>query len=93
MPVFYVYILRSQKSGKLYTGQTNNLARRLLEHNDPLHNVRKHTSRHEGPWVLIHQEEFASRSDAMNREKWLKSGIGREWVHAQFGRAGPPSAD
>ena len=39
MPVFYVYILRSQKSGKLYTGQTNNLDRRLVEHNDPLHNV------------------------------------------------------
>jgi predicted GIY-YIG superfamily endonuclease len=47
--VFFVYILRSETSGKLYIGQTNNMDRRLREHNEPLHNVRKHTSRNKGP--------------------------------------------
>ena len=91
--MFFVYILRSETSGKLYIGQTNNMDRRLREHNEPLHNVRKHTSRNKGPWQLIHHEEVESRSDAVRREKWLKSGIGREWIHATFGRAGPPQAD
>ena len=91
--MFFVYILRSETSGKFYTGQTNDLNRRLLEHNDPSHNSAKYTTKNKGPWVLIYQEEFPARSEAMNREKWLKSGVGREWIHAQFGRAGPPQAD
>ena len=91
--MFFVYILRSEQSGKFYTGQTNDLDRRMQEHNDPLHNNRKFTTLNAGPWELLHHEEYATRSEAMKREKWLKSGVGREWIHAQFGRAGPPAAD
>ena len=32
------------------------------------------------PWDLIHVEEFETRQDARTREKYLKSGIGREWL-------------
>lgn len=32
------------------------------------------------PWVLIYDEEFNSRSDARKKEKYLKSGIGREFI-------------
>ncbi len=88
-----MYILRSAQSGKFYTGQTNDLDRRMQEHNDPLHNAHKYTTRNAGPWELLHSEEYATRPEAMKREKWLKSGVGREWIHAQFGRAGPPPAD
>jgi len=91
--VFFVYILRSESSGKFYTGHTNDIDRRMSEHNDRLHNLQKYTSRNDGPWLLIHQEHFDSRSDAMRREKWLKSGVGRAWIRDQFGRAGPPEAD
>jgi putative endonuclease len=91
--MFFVYVLQSQSSGKRYVGQTADLEQRLKEHNDPSHNLAKCTTRNAGPWELLHSEEYATRSEAMKREKWLKSGVGREWIHAQFGRAGPPPAD
>ena len=46
--MFFVYILRSAQSGKFYTGQTNDLDRRMQEHNDQLHNDRKYTTRVRG---------------------------------------------
>ncbi|MBW7866584.1 MAG: GIY-YIG nuclease family protein [Candidatus Hydrogenedentes bacterium] len=79
---FWVYVLRSQKSGKTYVGQTNDLARRILEHNDPSFNLTLYTKRNPGPWELVHSEEYPTRTEAMRREKYLKSGQGREWVHA-----------
>jgi putative endonuclease len=90
--MFYVYVLTSQTTGKRYIGQTEDLQRRLAEHNDPAHNPRKYTSRNPGPWRLIHHESFPSRSQAMLREKWLKSGTGRQWLD-RLGRASPPQAD
>ena len=91
--MFYVYVLVSETTGKRYVGQTNDLPRRVAEHNDPTHNPRKHTSRNAGPWRLVHHERFPTRPEAMRREKWLKSGVGREWLDARIGRASPPSAD
>jgi len=32
------------------------------------------------PWELIHAEEFSSRKEAMHRESYLKTGIGRDWI-------------
>ena len=77
---FHVYVLRSRSTGKRYFGQTSDLDRRLGEHNDPRHNHKKHTSRNEGPWDLSHSEAFETRAEAMRRERWLKSGVGREWL-------------
>jgi putative endonuclease len=91
--MFYVYVLRSESTGKRYVGQTDNLARRLNEHNTLLHNPLKFTSKQAGPWLLVHFEVFASRAEAMARERWLKTGRGRAWLDAQLGRAGPPLAD
>ena len=91
--MFYVYVLVSETTGKRYIGQTNDLSRRVAEHNDPGHNSRKHTSRNAGPWRLVHHESFQTRAEAMRREKWLKSGAGREWLDQTIGRASPPQAD
>ena len=74
--VFYVYVLISRTAAKRYVGQTDNLARRVAEHNNPKHNRCKFTTKHTGPWKLVHHEEFHTRSEAMKREKWLKSAIG-----------------
>ena len=63
------------------------------EHNDPEHNPHKFTSRHPGPWVLVHREVYSSRREAMQREKWLKCGAGRAWLDDHVGRASPPQAD
>jgi predicted GIY-YIG superfamily endonuclease len=52
--MFWVYVLCSQTTGKRYTGQTEDLDRRVAEHNSTEHNPSKFTSRHAGPWVLIH---------------------------------------
>ena len=90
---FYVYVLVSERNGRRYVGQTDDLARRLAEHNSPTHNPRKYTSRHAGPWRLVHTEHFASRAEAMRRERALKSGRGRAWLDETIGRASPPEAD
>ena len=82
--MFYAYILISESTGKLYIGQTDNLMRRLCEHNDPTHNPKKFTTKQKGPWKLIHSEEFSTRSEAMLREKWLKSGVGRDWIRQKI---------
>jgi len=90
---FFVYIIESFATGKRYIGQTNELESRLAEHNNPGHNPMKYTSKQAGPWKLIHHEEHTNRSEAMKRERWLKSGIGRQWIKEKFGRASPPLAD
>jgi putative endonuclease len=49
------------------------------------HNTGKspYTSRHT-PWEMVLFEEFNSRSEAMKREKWYKSGVGRDWINLQL---------
>jgi len=89
--MFYVYILVSQSTGKRYIGQTNDLERRVAEHNSIEHNHRKHTSRNQGPWKLVYHEEHPTRSEAMEREKWLKSSTGRRFLDRKIGRASPSS--
>ena len=77
--VFYVYVLRSKTTGKHYTGQTSNLQRRMIQHNNS-HFPTSFTARNPGPWILIHFEQFATRKEAIRRERWLKSGVGRQWL-------------
>ncbi len=72
--MWYVYILESLKNGRYYTGHTNNLERRLLEHNKGL----TKSLRFLRPLKLVYKEEYSSRLDAARREKFLKSGKGRE---------------
>jgi len=68
--VYYVYILRSLKTGKLYIGHTDNVARRLEEHNTGRGG--KHT-RQNGLWGLVYNESHSDRSSAVKRERYLKS--------------------
>ena len=76
---FFVYVLLNPK-GKTYVGQTADLERRVIQHNDLNCRLTLHTKRHAGPWRLLHFEEFPSRSAAVCRERELKSGKGREWI-------------
>jgi len=71
----FVYILRN-RVGKIYIGQTNDLVRRMEEHNVTGVN---YTSKHR-PWALIYSEAYDKRSDAMRREKFFKTGAGRDWI-------------
>ena len=72
----FVYILRSVKDGGFYIGYTNDLKRRVMEHNRGENfstNPRK-------PFELIYFEAYRNKLDAQNREKFFKSGWGRQHV-------------
>ncbi|MBN8666388.1 MAG: GIY-YIG nuclease family protein [Chitinophagales bacterium] len=75
--MFFVYILHSASSGKTYTGFTINVERRLEEHN--IAESSGFTLRYR-PWTLIHTEPFEKKAEAMKREKYLKTGKGREEI-------------
>ena len=69
----YVYILQSKKDGNFYTGSTNDLKRRLHEHESG--NVRSTWNRR--PLELVYYEACLNEDDAKQREIYLKSGMGR----------------
>ncbi len=70
------YILFSEKYQKHYTGYTSNLEMRLGSHNKLGNDW---TARYR-PWKLIFTKEYSHKSDAMQYEKWLKTGVGREFI-------------
>ncbi|WP_040671081.1 GIY-YIG nuclease family protein [Nitritalea halalkaliphila] len=77
--MFTVYALYSQKFDKLYIGFTANLEQRLLSHNVL---GKKGWSIKFRPWTVLHIETFETKSEAMKREKELKSGKGRQFLRA-----------
>ena len=70
----YVYVLRSEKTGRRYIGSCEDIDDRLQRHNA---GESKATS-HGIPWILIHVEKFVTRSAAMSRERYYKTGRGRD---------------
>lgn len=76
--MFKVYVLYSASFKKIYIGFTSNLEERLLSHN--ILGVKGWTIKYR-PWTVIHTETFEMKKDAMAREKELKTGKGREWIH------------
>jgi putative endonuclease len=82
--MYYVYVLKNLSTGKHYTGQTSDLEKRLQFHNDSANRLTMHTKRNPAPWVLVYHEERPDRSAAMAREKYLKSGLGREYLKKRF---------
>ena len=73
---YYVYVIRS-KEGFLYKGMTDNLERRLVEHNNK---ELSFWTKRGTEWELIYKEEFDNKTEALKREKWLKTGVGREYL-------------
>ena len=78
--MFYVYILHSQKDHKLYTGFTNNIKRRVIEHNSS----KVESTKLRRPLKLIYYEAYIEKSDAENREIFLKSGSGKRYLKKQL---------
>ena len=77
MEEFVVYILYSERFNKNYTGFTSNLIERFKSHN---YLGTKGFTLKFRPWTVIHVEFFYSKSDAMKREKYFKTGTGREFI-------------
>ncbi len=59
-----------------YYGSTENIEKRLQEHNS---GFGKYTSKY-APWELVYFECFETRSEAVKREKYFKTGVGREFI-------------
>ena len=78
--MYYVYVLYSVKYDKIYIGQTNNVKKRLIEHNSGKH---RYTKRYT-PWQVIHTEKFNTRAEVMKREKQLKSHQGRKYIREEL---------
>jgi putative endonuclease len=68
-----VYVLRSRKDGKLYIGLTNNLDRRIDEHNSG----KVPSTKGRRPLELVYFESYRDRKEASEKEKHFKSGKGR----------------
>ncbi len=68
--MFYVYLIKSISSRKIYVGYTNDLRRRLKEHNEMKGG--KYTTKNKGPFELIYYEAYKSEKDAKRREGALK---------------------
>lgn len=71
---YYVYVLKSLKNNRLYTGSTNNLERRFDEHNSGKSKYTKLTR----PFKLVYSEKISTRVEAIRKEKYFKTGKGRE---------------
>ncbi len=66
--MFYVYLIKSEKNNRIYTGFTSDLKQRFSDHN----NGKSPYTRNNRPYRLVYYEAFASKSDAQKREKSLK---------------------
>lgn len=68
---FFVYILRTS-SNTLYIGQTNNLEKRLKEHQNKSSKSAKYV-RYFDSVELAYSEKYSTRKEAMQREAQLKN--------------------
>lgn len=73
---YFVYVLKSQKDGRLYKGQTSDLNERIKQHNSD----KTKSTKGFMPWELVYFETFQTREEAVFREKYLKTGSGREFL-------------
>jgi putative endonuclease len=72
--MFYVYVLRSSKTGRRYVGSCENIGDPLRRHNAG----HAKATRHGIPWILVHSESFSNRAEAAKKERYYKSGRGRD---------------
>jgi putative endonuclease len=79
---YFIYLLRSEKDGKWYTGMTTNLRKRLNEHNSG-HSL---STKKRMPLNLIYFEGCRNYIDARSREKYLKSGMGKRYLKNRLKR-------
>lgn len=80
--MYYVYVLYSEKIKKFYTGYSRDVDKRLKHHNLGL----DRWSRRGIPWKLVYFEKYNNRKNAIKREKFLKTGKGRELIRGKVAK-------
>lgn len=71
MSTYFIYIIYNKVINKYYIGHTDNIRRRLKEHNT--FKKYRYTSKQNLKWQLIYTEEYTSKSEAIKRELYFKS--------------------
>ena len=66
---FFLYVLQSESTGSFYIGQTERVPERVAYRNAGYSKSLKNR----GPWKLVYTEEYATRAEAMRRERQVKS--------------------
>jgi putative endonuclease len=75
--MFFTYILYSHLFDKTYVDYTSDAQGRLAAHNHPQN--KGYTKKFQ-PWIMAHVEYFATKTEAMEREKYFKTGKGRSEI-------------
>ena len=70
------YVLYSKKDNNFYVGYTNDLKKRIQDHKDG----KVESTKYRLPIVLIYYESCLNRYDAIKRERYLKSGMGKKYI-------------
>ncbi|MEE9288614.1 MAG: GIY-YIG nuclease family protein [Bacteroidota bacterium] len=73
MPGHYVYVLFSPSHKRTYVGESEDHRLRLRQHNAG----KVRSTKAYRPWVSIHVESHATRPEALKRERWYKTPVGR----------------
>jgi putative endonuclease len=76
MTPWYVYVLQSKVDGGWYAGMTINLRKRIFSHN----RKKNFSTKSKAHWKLIYYEASLDKHDAIAREKYLKSGMGKRYI-------------
>ena len=79
--MYIVYVLHSSQFDKIYIGYTSDLASRMRSHNKL---SKKGWTVKYRPWEVVHTEVFELKSEAMRREKELKSHRGRDYIREEI---------
>ena len=74
-----VYVIQDEH-GNLYKGQTQDIQTRLKEHN----NGKTKTTSKSKNWKLVYSEEYKTREEAVEREKYLKTAAGRRFIKSKI---------
>lgn len=74
---YYVYILFSHKDRGIYTGYTDDLKRRIKEHNQN----RVESTKNRQPLDLVYFEGYKNKKFTLQRELYLKTGWGRNYLN------------
>jgi len=79
--MYFAYVLKSEKFNFYYKGHCLDLNRRLQQHNSGMtHSIRPYL-----PFKIVYFEEFENEQQAVDREKYFKSGAGRRFLAKKLG--------
>ncbi len=82
--MYYTYVLKSEKDGKLYVGYTQDLQNRFAQHQSGLVDATKYRL----PLNLVYYEACLIKESAIAREKQLKTGFGRKYLKNRINYSG-----